>query len=65
MPTTLFEKEGKIVVEIEDNGVGFEKTFGDELKSIRDRLLLVKGNVQILSPRKPTLIQAELGLKEN
>lgn len=61
----LFEKEGKIVVEIEDNGVGFEKTFGDELKSIRDRLLLVKGNVQILSPRKPTLIQAELGLKEN
>ncbi|AGS05051.1 sensor histidine kinase [Streptococcus lutetiensis 033] len=35
------------------------------MKSIRDRLLLVKGNVQILSPRKPTLIQAELGLKEN
>lgn len=33
------------------------------MKSIRDRLLLVKGNVQILSPRKPTLIQAELGLK--
>lgn len=61
----LFEKEGKIVVEIEDNGVGFEKISGDELKSIRDRLLLVKGKVQILSPRKPTLIQAELGLKEN
>lgn len=61
----LFEKESKIVVEIEDNGVGFEKISGDELKSIRDRLLLVKGNIQILSPRKPTLIQAELGLKEN
>ncbi|SDQ04386.1 two-component system, NarL family, sensor histidine kinase DesK [Streptococcus equinus] len=61
----LFEKEGKVVVEIKDNGVGFEKLSGDELQSIRDRLLLVKGNVQILSPRKPTLIQAELGLKEN
>ncbi len=61
----LFEKEGKVVVEIKDNGVGFEKLSGDELQSIRDRLLLVKGKVQILSPRKPTLIQAELGLKEN
>jgi two-component system sensor histidine kinase DesK len=61
----LFEKDGKIAVEIEDNGVGFEKLSGHELQSIRDRLLLVKGNITILSPRKPTIIRVEVGLKEN
>ena len=49
---------------IEDNGVGFEKLTGNELQSIRDRLLLVEGKIQILSQAQPTLIQAELGLKE-
>ena len=61
----LFEKDDKIAVEIEDNGVGFEKLSGHELQSIRDRLLLVKGNITILSPRKPTIIRIEVGLKEN
>lgn len=60
----LFEKEGKVFVRVEDNGVGFEKLTGNELQSIRDRLLLVEGKIQILSQAQPTLIQAELGLKE-
>ena len=59
----LFEKDGKIAVEIEDNGV-ILKNFLTELQSIRDRLLLVKGNITILSPRKPTIIRVEVG-KEN
>ncbi|WP_270310132.1 sensor histidine kinase [Streptococcus infantarius] len=60
----LFEKEGKVFVRVEDNGVGFEKLTGNELQSIRDRLLLVEEKIQILSQAQPTLIQAELGLKE-
>lgn len=61
----LFENQEKLVMTITDDGVGFDDLTGDELKSIRDRLLLVKGDVEILSQAKPTMIQVSISSKEN
>lgn len=61
----LFEKQEKLVMIITDDGVGFDDLTGNELKSIRDRLLLVKGEVEILSQAKPTMIQVSISSKEN
>lgn len=61
----LFENQEKLVMTITDDGVGFDGLTGNELKSIRDRLLLVKGDVEILSQAKPTMIQVSISSKEN
>lgn len=61
----LFENQEKLVMTITDDGVGFDDLTGNELKSIRDRLLLVKGDVEILSQAKPTMIQVSISSKEN
>ena len=61
----LFEKQEKIVMTITDDGVGFDDLTGNELKSIRDRLLLVKGDVAILSPAQPTMIQVSISSKSS
>lgn len=53
-----------IVITVTDNGQGFETLTGQELHSIRERLQLVKGEVQILSRHSPTTIQVRLANKE-
>ncbi|MGT2911261.1 sensor histidine kinase [Streptococcus cameli] len=53
-----------IVITVTDNGQGFEALTGQELHSIRERLQLVKGEVQILSRHSPTTIQVRLANKE-
>lgn len=45
-----------IVLEFEDDGCGFEEVTGQELHSIRERLSLVDGDLEILSQSHPTII---------
>lgn len=40
-----------------DNGCGFEKINGEELKSIKERLKAVNGEINIISSKKPTTIK--------
>ena len=49
-----------IVLEIEDDGCGFEEVTGQELHSIRERLSLVDGDLEILSQSHPTMIRVHL-----
>lgn len=56
----LSEKDGLLRVLVEDNGIGFEQVTGEELHSIRDRLLRYQGRVAIVSAKQPTQIQLEI-----
>lgn len=49
-----------IVLEFEDDGCGFEEVTGQELQSIRERLSLVDGDLEILSQSHPTIIRVHL-----
>ena len=49
-----------IVLEFEDDGCGFEEVTGQELHSIRERLSLVDGELEILSQSHPTTIRVHL-----
>ncbi|MGT2741813.1 sensor histidine kinase [Streptococcus plurextorum] len=53
-------RQKKVIIEVSDDGRGFERLTGEELHSIRDRLQLVKGEVVILSRQNPTQIQVLL-----
>lgn len=53
----LNEQDGWIRVLVEDNGIGFEQVTGEELHSIRDRLIRYQGRVEIVSAKQPTQIQ--------
>ena len=45
-----------IILEFEDDGCGFKEVTGQELHSIRERLNLVDGDLEILSQSHPTII---------
>ena len=45
-----------IILEFEDDGCGFKEVTGQELHSIRERLSLVDGDLEILSQSHPTII---------
>lgn len=49
-----------IILEFEDDGCGFEEATGQELHSIRERISLVDGDLEILSQSHPTIIRAHL-----
>ena len=49
-----------IVLEFEDDGCGFKEVTGQELHSIRERLSLVDGDLEILSQSHPTMIRVHL-----
>ena len=49
-----------IVLEFEDDGCGFKEVTGQELHSIRERLSLVDGELEILSQSHPTTIRVHL-----
>lgn len=58
-----FYYEGNhIAFKVSDNGKGFDHIDGTELQSIKDRLLLLDGSVDILSHKQPTLIQVLIPL---
>ena len=54
------QRTGKIIIQVTDNGQGFPPLTGQELHSIKERLQLVKGQVDILSPANPTSIRVIL-----
>lgn len=49
-----------IILEFEDDGCGFKEVTGQELHSIRERLSLVDGDLEILSQSNPTIIRVHL-----
>ena len=56
---TLTEDE-KLILDIQDDGCGFQKLTGRELHSIRERLSALSGSLEILSSQDPTWIRIEL-----
>jgi two-component system NarL family sensor kinase len=63
----LFCREGKLIIQIEDNGIGFDKdkTKQDSLgmNTLKDRVALLKGEIEIdTAPQKGTNIFIELSL---
>ena len=56
---TLY-RDQKLIIQVQDDGVGFTQVIGDELRSIKERLQLVKGQVEILSSQNPTLVRVIL-----
>lgn len=53
-------RDNGIVLEFEDDGCGFKEVTGQELHSIRERLSLVDGDLEILSQSHPTIIRVHL-----
>ena len=57
---SLVKKNEKLVLDIQDDGCGFQKLTGRELHSIRERLSALSGKLEILSSQDPTWIRIEL-----
>lgn len=57
-------REGRLLVDFEDDGRGFASLTGQELHSIKERLLRQKGQVTILSQSQPTKIRLSLEMEE-
>lgn len=53
-------QDEQLMVSIEDDGVGFKELSGDELSSIRERLSLVKGKVEVVSLSQPAKVLISL-----
>lgn len=61
----VFEKDQQeLVVYYEDNGVGFAQLTGQELHTIKDRLVTVKGSLEFLSLAKPTRLSIRIPFEE-
>ena len=56
----MVKNEEKLVLDIQDDGCGFQKLTGQELHSIRERLSAMSGTLEILSSQDPTQIRIEL-----
>ena len=57
---SLVKNEEKLVLDIQDDGCGFQKLTGQELHSIRERLSAMSGTLEILNSQDPTQIRIEL-----
>ncbi|HGA0996102.1 sensor histidine kinase [Streptococcus suis] len=61
----VFEKDQQeLVVYYEDNGVGFAQLTGQELHTIKDRLVTVKGSLEFISLAKPTRLSIRIPFEE-
>jgi two-component system, NarL family, sensor kinase len=63
----LFCREGKLIIQIEDNGIGFDKTKTKAnslgMTTLKERVSLLKGEIEIdTAPQKGTNIFIELSL---
>lgn len=56
----FFNEDYSLVVEVSDNGVGFTNVKGTELATVKERLKLVGGSIEIVSVSKPTTIKLVL-----
>ena len=54
------ESTNNYTIIVSDNGNGFESINGTELTSIRDRIKLVNGKIDIISKKSPTTIKVTI-----
>lgn len=62
---SIQQNKSQIIIVMQDNGIGFSTLVGDELKNIKDRLTLVKGNVIISNLQHPTEIKITISTGDN
>jgi len=60
----LERTEKELVLTVRDDGCGFASIKGDELHTVRDRVLLFSGEVRVISQKQPTEVKVHLPYKE-
>lgn len=60
----LERTEKELILTVRDNGCGFASLKGDELHTVRDRVLPFSGEVKVISQKQPTEVQVRLPYKE-
>ncbi|WP_311520182.1 sensor histidine kinase [uncultured Streptococcus sp.] len=60
----LERTEKELILTVRDDGCGFTFIKGDELHTIRERVLPFSGEVNVISQKQPTEVQVRLAYKE-
>ena len=60
----LERTEKELILTVRDDGCGFVSISGDELHTVRDRVLPFSGEVEVISWKQPTEVQVRLPYKE-
>mgnify|MGYP000899366042 FL=1 len=60
----LERTEKELILTVRDDGCGFASLKGDELHTVRDRVLPFSGEVKVISQKHPTEVQVQLLYKE-
>ncbi len=60
----LERTEKELILTVSDDGCGFTYIKGDELHTVRDRVLPFSGEVKVISWKQPTEVQVRLPYKE-
>ncbi len=60
----LERTETELILTVRDDGCGFASIKGDELHTVRDRVLPFSGEVKVISQKHPTEVQVRLPYKE-
>ena len=60
----LERTEKELILTVRDDGCGFTSIKGDELHTIRERVLPFSGEVNVISQKQPTEVQVRLAYKE-
>ena len=60
----LERTEKELILTVRDDGCGFTSIKGDDLHTVRDRVLPFLGEVKVISQKQPTEVQVRLPYKE-
>ena len=60
----LERTEKELILTVRDDGCGFTSIKGNELHTVRDRVLPFSGEVKVISQKQPTEVQVRLPYKE-
>ncbi|WP_100104855.1 sensor histidine kinase [Streptococcus pseudopneumoniae] len=60
----LERTEKELILTVRDDGCGFASIKGDDLHTVRDRILPFSGEVKVISWKQPTEVQVRLPYKE-
>ncbi len=60
----LERTEKELILTVRDDGCGFASIKGDDLHTVRDRVLPFSGEVKVISQKQPTEVQVRLPYKE-
>ena len=60
----LERTEKELILTVRDDGCGFTSIKGDDLQTVRDRVLPFSGEVEVISWKQPTEVQVRLPYKE-